>query len=351
VNPTIGLVSGGGTGPELITSLCSCIAEVERWAGVKFDVQRFDDAAAEAAMEREIFDAGLYAELRDFHEAVRGRRGAVIRGSVPAPVLYRLRSELDLAAHVVPLNPFPQISLAPRLRVVLLRESSQGLYHPKSVVRRPGSVAITAEWQANTLRYLAKTAFALAQTHGLAQVTTVLKTSVLGELGELWLEAFRDASRCYPGIEYAHRPSGAGFSDMWLEPERFGVVVTDDEAGDILADLVPSVLYRSRNLVPTGSFSPFDYVSYQTDHGTIRPLRGTGQVNPLAMISALALALRHSFGMAQAADALQNAVGLALAEGCRTADLYQGSLHTRLSTREMTERVLRGLGRSPAATA
>jgi 3-isopropylmalate dehydrogenase len=200
-------------------------------------------------------------------------------------------------------------------------------------------VRVTAEWRRATLQYLAAQAFDLAETSPRKQVATVLKTSVLGDLGQLWLDAFHEESRRHPSVNYTHRPSGAGFSDMWIEPERYEVVATDDQSGDILADLVPSVLYGSRNLVPAGNFSPQGHHSYQTDHGTIKPLQGTDKVNPLAMIGALAMALRYTCGLPETADTLLQAVESVLQQGYRTGDFYQGPPQILLGTQAMTEKI------------
>lgn len=340
---TIGLIHGGGTGAELITSVELCLQALAERFGLSFETVRFDDPAWERHMDEEKFHPELYQELVDFYERIRLRGGAIVRGSLPAPVLYKLRRELNQAAKVIPLNPHPAFSRHPEFRVILLRESIHGLYHCNSMNREDDRVVVTAEWCRPTLRYLAERAFRLAETHPLRRVTTVLKTSVLGELGRLWLDAFEEESRRHPEILYAHRPSGAGFSDMWLEPDRYGVVATDDQAGDILADLVPTVLYGSRNLVPAGNFSPAGHASYQTDHGTIMPLKGKGEVNPLAMIGALGMALRHTCGLPEAADALQQAAEQTLIQGYRTRDFYQGPPQVTLGTRAMTDRILENL--------
>jgi 3-isopropylmalate dehydrogenase len=343
MSQTIGLIHGGGTGAELIASVRQCLVALEKRFGLSFQTIRFDDPAWERHMDEEKFHPGLYRELLDFYEHVRQRQGAIVRGSLPAPVLYKLRRELNQAAKIIPLNPHPDVSHHPRFRVILLRESIHGLYHCDAMNRQEDRVVVTAEWCRPTLGYLAERAFDLAETHPLQRVTTVLKTSVLGELGRMWLDAFEEESRRHPAVHYAHRPSGAGFSDMWLEPDRYGVVATDDQAGDILADLVPTVLYGSRNLVPAGNFSPAGHASFQTDHGTIMPLKGKGEVNPLAMIGALGMALRYTYGQPEAADALRQAVDTTLAQGYRTQDFYQGPPQAQLGTHAMTDKILENL--------
>jgi 3-isopropylmalate dehydrogenase len=130
---------------------------------------------------------------------------------------------------------------------------------------------------------------------------------------------------------------------MWLTPGVFKVIATDDQSGDIISDLVPTILYGSRNLVPAGNFSKAGHESYQTDHGTIKPLEGKGEVNPCAMIGALAMALRYSFKMPDLADALTQSIEKALTDGYRTSDMYFSPTHKLVGTVEMTERIIENL--------
>lgn len=191
------------------------------------------------------------------------------------------------------------------------------------------------------MHFVAREAFRLAARGESPQrVTTVLKTSVLGEIGALWLEAFAAEARRNPGIHHVHRPSGAGFSDMWLAPREFSVVATDDQSGDILADLVPTILYDSRNLVAAGNLSAAGHASFQTDHGTIKPLVGKDAVNPVAMLGALAMALEHGLPESGFGQSVASAIEDVLVAGLRTQDFYSGPPQRLVGTREMTDHIL-----------
>jgi 3-isopropylmalate dehydrogenase len=63
-----------------------------------------------------------------------------------------------------------------------------------------------------------------------------------------------------------------------------------------------------------------------------------GTANPVGSILSSALLLRHSLGLEDEAQAIENAVGAALASGCRTADLAQAH-ENPLSTQEMTSAI------------
>src|SRR6478752_1206437 len=60
---------------------------------------------------------------------------------------------------------------------------------------------------------------------------------------------------------------------------------------------------------------------YEPIHGSAPDIAGQGVANPLGTILSVALLLRHSLGLADAAAAVEAAVAAALDAGCVTADL------------------------------
>jgi 3-isopropylmalate dehydrogenase len=343
MSKTIGLINGGGTGAELIACVIRCLDSIKAEMGLSFQIEQFDNKKWQANMDEEKYHPGVHAELLKFYNHIQSRQGAIVRGSLPAPILYRLRRDLQQSVKLLPLNPFPALSIHPEFRAVLIREGSQGIYHYSEMSRSDAFVEVRINHDIEKLSTFASQVFRIAELNGEDRVTTILKTSVLGELGLLWLEIFRKESERHPSIQYVHRPSGAGFSDMWLEPGNYKVIATDDQGGDIISDLVPTVLYGSRNLVPAGNFSVQGHHSYQTDHGTIKPLEGKNEVNPCAMIGALAMAFRYTFNMLQLADAFNHSIEKALTDGYRTADMCFSSGHKSMGTVEMTEKVIENL--------
>ena len=80
-------------------------------------------------------------------------------------------------------------------------------------------------------------------------------------------------------------------------------------------------------------------------HGTAPDIAGKDIANPLAAILSVAMMLRHSFGRPDLADRVQRAVGAVLAEGYRTADIFEPGTK-RLGTREMGDAVVEALKRA-----
>jgi isocitrate/isopropylmalate dehydrogenase len=337
---TVGLIDGGGTGAELLTCVKRLLSAVSDVTKHDFSIVEFDNKRWQSQFDEERYDSDLHADLLDFYNAIQQRAGVIVRGSLPAPVLYKLRRDVEQAVKVVPLNPFPSVSRYPEFRTTLIRESIHGIYHHDQMSREGDIVRAQFEWTKKTFDFLASQAFRLAEAHAPHRVTTVLKTSVLGEMGALWLDAFKEESLLHPTVQYSHRPSGAGFSDMWMAPNEYGIVVTDDQSGDILADLVPTILYESRNLVSAGNLSMRGHASFQTDHGTIKPLVGMDAVNPLAMIGALGMALEHGLGEDGPGRRIFLAVEEVLTQGYRTSDFHSQAAQKLVGTTEMTDLII-----------
>jgi 3-isopropylmalate dehydrogenase len=63
---------------------------------------------------------------------------------------------------------------------------------------------------------------------------------------------------------------------------------------------------------------------YEPSGGSAPDIAGQGIANPIAQILSASMMLRYSFGMIEAADAIDAAVEKTLNDGYRTGDIYQG---------------------------
>ena len=77
---------------------------------------------------------------------------------------------------------------------------------------------------------------------------------------------------------------------------------------------------------------------YEPVHGSAPDIAGKGIANPIAMLDSLAMCLRHSFGLADAADSVEQAIANVLNSGKRTADI-RGSAQAALSTAQMGDAI------------
>ena len=78
---------------------------------------------------------------------------------------------------------------------------------------------------------------------------------------------------------------------------------------------------------------------YEPCHGSAPDIAGQGIANPIAMIGSLGMALRYSFDLPKAADAIEAAIGGVLAKGLRTADI-KGDAPSSVSTSAMGDAIV-----------
>jgi 3-isopropylmalate dehydrogenase len=124
-------------------------------------------------------------------------------------------------------------------------------------------------------------------------------------------------------------------------PKQFDVMVTGNMFGDILSDEA-SMLTGSIGMLPSASLDANNKGLYEPSHGSAPDIAGKGLANPLATILSAAMLLRYSFDQQEAAQRIEGAVKKVLAQGYRTADIYEPGTR-RVGTREMGDAVLAAL--------
>jgi 3-isopropylmalate dehydrogenase len=83
---------------------------------------------------------------------------------------------------------------------------------------------------------------------------------------------------------------------------------------------------------------------YEPSGGSAPDIAGQGIANPIAQILSASMMLRYSFGMVEAADAVDAAVEKVLNEGYRTADIFQGAANEKkVNTADMGHAVVAAL--------
>ena len=103
-------------------------------------------------------------------------------------------------------------------------------------------------------------------------------------------------------------------------PADFDVMVMDNMFGDILTDEA-SMLAGSLGVLPSASLSASGPGLYEPIHGSAPDIAGRDVANPCGAILSIAMLLRHSLALPEAADAVELAVRNTLKAGVRTADL------------------------------
>ena len=105
------------------------------------------------------------------------------------------------------------------------------------------------------------------------------------------------------------------------DPKQFDVILTENMFGDILSDEA-SMVTGSIGMLSSASLNETKFGLYEPSHGSAPDIAGQGKANPLATILSGAMMLRYTFGEAEASDAIEKAVDVALTKA-RTPDIYE----------------------------
>jgi 3-isopropylmalate dehydrogenase len=99
-------------------------------------------------------------------------------------------------------------------------------------------------------------------------------------------------------------------------------------------------MLASASLGETSESGETRFGLYEPAGGSAPDIAGKGVANPLAQILSAALMLRHSFGLGEAATAIEDAVTATLRDGARTADIAAHG-ETAVSTDQIGAQVVR----------
>ena len=349
----IAVLPGDGIGPEIISQARRVLDRVAQKYGVQFDCE-------EALVGGAAYDATGHPLPPDTL-ALCKRADAVLFGAVGGPqwdhlppslrpeagALLPLRKELGLYANLRPALLFPALTDASPLKrdvlgegldILVVRELTGGIYFGQPKERRDdGRTAVdTAVYTEAEVERIAHVAFRAAQGRR-KKVASVDKANVL-ETSRLWREVVTRVAQEYPDVEVQHVLVDNAAMQLIRNPRQFDVILTENMFGDILSDEA-AMLTGSLGMLPSASLGEGTFGLYEPVHGSAPDIAGQGIANPLATILSVAMMLRHSFSMEDAAREVESAVDAALRAGYRTPDIWQEGCQ-KVGTIEMTDAVL-----------
>jgi 3-isopropylmalate dehydrogenase len=365
-NRKILVLPGDGIGPEIIREALRVVDFFDRRRIASFEIA--EGRVGGAAIDAEgmpLSDATLAQALAAdavLFGAVGGPQWETLPFELrPERGLLRLRKEMGLYANLRPAVVFPALADASSLKrelvagldLLIVRELTGGIYfgEPRGIEtladgsRRGINTEIYHEAE---IERVCRVACELARArHG--RLCEVDKANVM-ESGGLWREVaehVRDAE--YPEVALSFMYADNCAMQLVKNPKQFDVIVTSNLFGDLLSDCA-AMLTGSLGMLPSASLGAADAdgrrrALYEPVHGSAPDIAGRDIANPLAAILSLAMLLRHSFGMTDAADLVEGAVGRALGAGVRTADIAEQDA-ARVSTRAMGDAVLAELERT-----
>jgi 3-isopropylmalate dehydrogenase len=362
-NRKILVLPGDGIGPEIMREAMRVVDFLDRRRIASFEI--CEGRVGGAAIEAE----GVPLGEATLAEALAA--DAVLFGAVGGPQwdglpfaqrpergLLRLRKEMDLFANLRPAAVFEALADASSLKrelvldldLLIVRELTGGIYfgEPRGIETLPDGSrrgVNTEVYSEAEIARVVRVACELARRRQ-GRVCEVDKANVM-ESGGLWREVatrVRDVEFPDVALDFMYADNCA--MQLVRNPKQFDVIVTGNLFGDILSDCA-AMLTGSLGMLPSASLGAADTAGrrkalYEPVHGSAPDIAGKDMANPLAAILSLAMLLRYSLDMAEAARLVEDAVRRALAAGVRTTDILQPNT-ARVSTRVIGDAVLREL--------
>jgi isocitrate dehydrogenase (NAD+) len=354
---TITLIPGDGTGPEIVAATRRAIDAT----GVKieWDVQEIGMPAMEkqgTPFPKEALDS-----VRRNRIALKGPLTTEL-GTGFRSVNVALRKEFDLYANLRPAKTYPGVP-APRgdVDLIVVRENIEDLYagiefdvdspeerEVQAVIERVGKAKIR-EHSALAIkaisdygsRRIVKFAFDYARDNGRRKVTAVHKANIMKYADGLFLRVAREVANDYPAIEFEDRIVDNMCMQLVVKPDLYDVLVLPNLYGDIVSDLVAG-LVGGLGVAPGANIGEDGIAMFEAIHGSAPKYAGLNKVNPMALMLAGALMLRH-IGEREAGDRLEKAIASVVAEGKEvTYDLKADRDDpSAVGTREFADAVIR----------
>ncbi len=353
----IAILPGDGIGPEIVDEAVRVLNALDEkfemesapvgGAGYEAHGHPLPDGTLKLAKEA---DAILFGAVGDW------KYDKLERALRPEQAILGLRKHLQLFANFRPAICYPELTgasslkpeLVANLDILIVRELNGDIYfgQPRGMREAPDGPFKGAREGFDTMRYsepeirrIAHVAFQAAAKRG-KRLCSVDKANVL-ETFQFWKDIVTEVGKEYPDVELSHMYVDNAAMQLVKAPKNFDVIVTGNMFGDILSDAA-AMLTGSIGMLPSASLDANNKGLYEPSHGSAPDIAGKGIANPLATILSAAMMLRFSLNRAEQADRIENAVKKVLAQGLRTADIYEEGC-TKVNTQQMGEAVVKAL--------
>ncbi len=352
----IAVLAGDGVGPEVVAEAVKVLTALGR-EGPTLEIEQapVGGAAYDAAgdpLPSATLELARKADAILFGAVGGPRYDVAPRAKRPERAILRLRKELNLFANLRPAAVFPGLADASTLRpevvtgldILIVRELTGDIYfgEPRGIRELEGGGREgfdTMRYTESEIRRIAHAGFRAALKRN-RKLCSVDKANVL-ETSQLWRDVVSEVGREYVAVELTHMYVDNAAMQLLKHPRQFDVIVTGNMFGDILSDEA-SMLTGSIGMLPSASLDENGKGLYEPIHGSAPDIAGKNLANPLAAILSAAMMLRYSLDQDRAATRVEAAVKKVLAEGYRTADIFQRGTH-KVGTREMGDAVVAAL--------
>jgi isocitrate dehydrogenase (NAD+) len=359
VTHVVTLIPGDGTGPEIVEATRRAIDATG--VDIRWDTQEIGMPAI--ASQGTPFPQAALDSIRRNKVALKGPLTTEL-GTGFRSVNVALRKEFDLYANLRPAKTYPGVR-APygEVDLVIVRENIEDLYAgiefdlgtpelaevraaiekaARATIREDAAIAIKYISEMGSRR-IVRFAFEHARANGRRKVTAVHKANIMKFADGLFLRIAREVAQEYPDIQFEDRIVDNMCMQLVQKPDLYDVLVLPNLYGDIVSDLAAG-LVGGLGVAPGANIGESVAV-FEAIHGSAPKYAGQNKVNPMALMLAGALMLRH-LGEREAGDRLERAMREVVAEGKDvTYDLKADRDDpTAVGTREFADAVIHRMG-------
>lgn len=323
---TLAVLPGDFIGPEVIDATLTLLDAIAPQYNLSFSYNRlpFGGNALESHGH----------PLPEETKAACAAADAVLMGSAGGPVgdhpwnkvprekrvesgILGIRKHLGLYANLRPVKVFEGLEHLSPLKsevargtdMLIVRELTGGIYFGQPSYNHPDEGVSTDRYTRPEVERIARVAFESASLRG-GKVTSVDKANVL-DVSQFWRDVVVGVHQSeYPQIELDHLYVDNAAMQLASRPTQFDTVVTSNLFGDILSDLA-AVIPGSLGVLPSASLGG-KVGLFEPVHGSAPDIAGQGIANPVGTMLSAAMMLRFGLKETEAADAIEQAVQVAL---------------------------------------
>lgn len=354
----IAVLPGDGIGPEVMDQAVKVLDAAARIFGFTLEYEFADVGGAAIDNHGKALPDSTLALCKQSHAILFGSVGGPKWENLPPAeqpergALLPLRKQFDLYCNLRPAKVFPTLASASPLKpeivqngfdILCVRELTGDIYFGEPKGRKGEGLDETAFdtmiYSRFEIERIARMAFEAARKRR-KLVTSVDKANVLFSM-VLWRETVTEIGKLYPDVKLNHIYVDNAAMQLVKNPHQFDVLLCPNMFGDILSDEC-AMITGSMGLLASASINQDKFGLYEPAGGSAPDIAGKGIANPIAQILSGAMMLQYTFGLTQAAQAIETAISRVLERQIFTADLTDQK-NKAVSTAAMGDAILQAL--------
>lgn len=354
----IAVLPGDGIGPEVMEQAVKILTAASKIYGFSLEYEFADIGGAAIETQGKALPASTLSLCEESDAILFGSVGGPKWESLPPGeqpergALLPLRKHFGLYCNLRPAKVFPTLASASPLKpeivrdgfdILCVRELTGGIYFGEPKGRKgtgKDEMAFdTMVYSRFEIERIARMAFEAARLRKNI-VTSVDKANVLFSM-VLWREVVTEIAKQYPDVTLNHIYVDNATMQLVRNPHQFDVLLCGNMFGDIISDEC-AMITGSMGLLASASLNEEKFGLYEPAGGSAPDIAGKGIANPIAQILSGAMMLKYTFGLTQAADAIESATSKVLEAQIFTADLTTAN-NKSVDTKTMGDAILKKL--------